>query len=131
SLQTRAAPAPGGYVLEGEKRWIGMADVADQILVFATLDPGLRHRGITAFIVARGTAGLTTSSIRGKLGMRAGNVGALRLDNVFVPTENRIGEEGEGFKIAMTALDNGRFGVAAGALGTIRACLERSEEHTS
>src|SRR5207247_999678 len=84
------------------------------------------HRGITAFIVERGFSGVSTSSIRGKLGIRAGNVGSIRLENVAVPDENRLGEEGEGFRIAMSALDNGRFGVAAGSMGIIEACLELS-----
>jgi glutaryl-CoA dehydrogenase (non-decarboxylating) len=129
ALQTRAEPCPGGYRLTGEKRWIGLADVADQFLVFATLDPERRHRGISAFIVERAFAGATTSSIRGKLGIRAGNVGSIRLENVFVPAENRLGEEGEGFTVAMAALDNGRYSVAAGSLGVIAACLEEAGDY--
>jgi alkylation response protein AidB-like acyl-CoA dehydrogenase len=129
ALQTRAAASPGGYRLSGEKEWIGLADVADQFLVFATGDPEQRHRGISAFIVEREFAGVTTKSIRGKLGIRAGNVGSIRLDNVLVPAENRLGEEGEGFTIAMSALDNGRYSVAAGSLGVIGACLEEAGEY--
>lgn len=126
NLQTRAKQVDGGYVLDGEKTWIGLADVADHFIIFATLNPEQRHRGISAFIVSRGVPGLTTSSIRGKLGIRAGNVGSIRLENVFVPASDRLGEEGEGFRIAMAALDNGRYGVAAGCLGSMQACIEES-----
>jgi glutaryl-CoA dehydrogenase (non-decarboxylating) len=124
AIATIASRVPGGYRLSGVKAWIGLADVADHFLVSATLDPALRHRGITAFLVRRGTEGLRTESIRGKLGVRAGNVGRIELNDVFVPEEDRLGEEGEGFTVAMSALDNGRFGVAAGSVGVIRACLE-------
>lgn len=124
SVSTRAERVPGGYRLSGVKAWIGLADVADHFLLFATLDPERKHRGITAFLVRRGTAGLRTESIAGKHGIRAGNVGRIYLDAVLVPEEDRLGEEGEGFAIAMSALDNGRFGVAAGSVGVIQACLD-------
>lgn len=124
AITTLAERVPGGYRLTGAKAWIGLADVADHFLVFATLDPALKHRGITAFLVRRGAQGLRTRSITGKLGIRAGNVGHIDLEGVFVPEEDRLGEEGEGFQVAMSALDNGRFGVAAGSVGVIEACLE-------
>jgi len=124
SVATRAERVPGGYRLTGRKAWIGLAGVADHFLLFATLDPAAGHRGITAFLLARGAAGLTTEPITGKHGIRAGNVGRITLDGVFVPEEDRLGEEGEGFHIAMSALDNGRFGVAAGSVGIIQACLD-------
>ncbi|WP_231877839.1 acyl-CoA dehydrogenase family protein [Ferroacidibacillus organovorans] len=114
------------YVLSGSKIWISLSDVADHFLVFAYTDRNLRHKGISAFVVERGMPGFSTRPIHGKLGIRAGNTGELIFDDVRVPVENRIGEEGEGFKIAMSALDNGRFTVAAGACGTIMACLEAS-----
>ncbi len=116
------------YVLNGEKVWISLADVADHFLVFAKTDPQADppYRGISAFMVTRDMAGVTTGSYHGKLGVRAGNTGWVKLDNVEVPVENRIGQEGEGFKIAMSCLDNGRYTVAAGALGLIRACLDAS-----
>ena len=111
--------------------WISLADVADTFVVFARTDPRAEpsHRGITAFIVQRGVRGLTTGDIHGKLGVRAGSTGWISLDEVRVPAENRLGEEGEGFKIAMSCLDNGRYTVAAGATGLIRACLEASTEY--
>src|SRR3569833_1729199 len=139
SIRTYAEPVEGGYRLHGSKAWIGLADVADHFLLFARLrnagsagaaagDGRGSHREITAFLLARGTQGLMSESIRGKHGIRAGNVGKIHLDNVFVPVEDRLGEEGEGFAIAMSALDNGRFGVAAGSVGIIRACLDASLE---
>ncbi len=125
------------YVLNGEKMWISLADVADQFLIFAKTDPRAepRYKGICAFFVEREMAGVTTGDIYGKLGVRAGSTGWISLADVEVPVENRIGEEGEGFKIAMSCLDNGRFTVASGATGLIRACLEASvkyarERHT-
>ena len=124
SVATRAERVPSGYRLNGAKAWIGLAGVADHFLLFATLDPERKHRGITAFLLRRGTDGLRTETITGKHGIRAGNVGRVFLEDVFVPEEDRLGEEGEGFQIAMSALDNGRFGVAAGSVGVIQACLD-------
>lgn len=124
AIRTRARVVEGGYLLTGEKAWIGLAGVADHYLLFATLDPDLGHRGICAFLVERETDGLTWEAIRGKHGIRAGHVGRLLLEDVFVPEADRLGDEGEGFAIAMSALDNGRFSVAAGSLGIIEACLE-------
>jgi glutaryl-CoA dehydrogenase (non-decarboxylating) len=82
--------------------WISLADVADHFLVFASIDRSLKHKGLTAFVIERGMEGFTTGTIHGKLGVRAGNTGELSFNNVRVPLENRIGEEGEGFKIAMS-----------------------------
>jgi len=125
------------YVLNGEKMWISLATVAHNFLVFAKTDPRADppHAGISAFVVERGMAGVTTGDIQGKLGVRAGSTGWINLADVQVPLENRLGQEGEGFKIAMSCLDNGRYTVAAGATGLIRACLEASvkyarERHT-
>lgn len=126
AMQSTAVRDGDYYILNGSKIWISLADVADHFLVFAYTDKSKKHHGITAFIVERGWEGFTTRSIKGKLGIRAGNTGELIFDNVRVPVENRLGEEGEGFKIAMSALDNGRFTVAAGACGCIAACLEAS-----
>lgn len=114
------------YVLNGSKTWISLCDVADHFLIFAKTDHDVAHKGITAFIVERTFAGVETKAIKGKLGIRAGNTGEVFLTDVKVPVANRLGEEGEGFKIAMSALDNGRFTVAAGAVGLIGASLEAS-----
>ncbi len=119
------------YVLNGAKMWISLADVADHFLVFASLDRGLKHRGLTAFMLERGMDGLTTGTIKGKLGVRAGNTGELAFNNVQVPIANRVGEEGEGFKIAMSCIDQGRFTVGAGACGLTRACLDASVKYAN
>ena len=126
SLASTARRDGDSYVLNGHKIWISLADLADHFLVFASVDRAKKHKGITAFVVERGMAGLTTGTLHGKLGIRAGNTGLIDFDDVRVPVENRIGEEGEGFLIAMSAIDQGRFTVAAGAVGLAQACLDAS-----
>ena len=114
------------YVLNGEKMWISLASKAHHFLVVAKTDPNAGHAGMTAFIVTSGQKGVKSGDIHGKLGVRSGSTGWVAFENVEVPVENRLGEEGEGFKVAMGSLDNGRYTVAAGATGLIRACLEDS-----
>jgi alkylation response protein AidB-like acyl-CoA dehydrogenase len=116
------------YVLNGEKMWISFASVADDFLLFAKTDPAAEpaYKGISAFMLQREMDGLTTGDIHGKLGVRAGSTGWISMDDVEVPVENRIGQEGEGLKIALSCLDNGRYTVGSGATGLIRACLEAS-----
>ena len=126
SLATTARRDGDSYVLNGHKIWISLADLADHFLVFASVDREKRHKGVTAFVVERGMPGLTTGTLHGKLGIRAGNTGLIDFEDVRVPVENRIGEEGEGFLIAMSAIDQGRFTVAAGAVGLAQACLDAS-----
>ncbi len=126
SLASTARRDGDSYVLNGSKMWISLADVADHFLVFASVGRAAGHRGITAFMVERGMKGLTTGTIEGKLGIHAGNTGSLFFDDVRVPLENRIGEEGEGFTIAMSAIDQGRYTVASGAVGLAQACLDAS-----
>lgn len=128
-MQSRARRDGDDYLLTGEKMWITLADVADRFLVFAKTDPDAGHRGISAFILERGWDGLTTGTIDGKMGVRASNTGWINMQNVRVPASHRLGEEGEGFKIAMSCLDNARYGVAAGAVGIIRACLDESVKY--
>ena len=126
AMNSRARRDGGDYVLNGEKMWITLSDVADRFLVFAKTDPERGANGITAFILERGWPGLTTGTIEGKMGVRASNTGWINMADVRVPASHRLGEEGEGFKIAMSALDNARYGVAAGAVGIIKACLDES-----
>jgi glutaryl-CoA dehydrogenase (non-decarboxylating) len=126
NLATTARRDGDSYVLNGSKLWISLADLADQFLVFATVDRARKHKGITAFVLERGMPGLSTGTIHGKLGIRAGNTGEVVMQNVRVPAEHRIGEEGEGFTIAMSAIDQGRFTVASGAVGLAQACLDAS-----
>jgi len=131
AIESTAVRDGDSYVLNGSKMWISLADVADHFLVFASIDRSKKHAGLTAFIVERGMPGFTTGSIKGKLGVRAGNTGELAFNNVRVPVENRIGEEGEGFKIAMSCIDQGRFTVGAGACGLTRACLDASVKYAN
>ena len=129
NLATTARRDGDSYVLNGSKMWISLGDIADHFLVFATLDRSQRHKAVTAFIVERGMPGFSTATIHGKLGIWAGNTGELYFDNVRVPVENRVGEEGEGFTIAMSAIDQGRYTVATGAVGLAQACLDASVKY--
>ena len=125
-IKTTAKKIGNHYILNGEKTWISLAGVADNFLVFAYTDKSKKHKGISAFIVERNFEGISTSTLKGKLGVRAGNTGSIALQDAKIPEENLLGNEGDGFKIAMSAIDNGRFTVAAGAIGIIEACLEAS-----
>src|SRR3954471_3394149 len=129
SMTTTARREGDVYVLNGQKNWISYASVADHALVFAKTDPSAKHKGISAFVVEKDTKGFTTADTEHKLGVWAGSTGELFFENVELPAENLIGEEGQGFEIAMYGLDQGRFTVAAGACGVVRACLERSVEY--
>ena len=138
-IQTTAVKKGKSYILNGEKMWISLADVADCFLIFAWTNLEKKkqrdHSGISAFIVERDFDGITTGSIHGKLGVRAGNTGFISMQNVEVPAENLIYEEGQGFKIAMFCLDQGRYTVAAGSCGLIKACRDAcinysKERHT-
>jgi alkylation response protein AidB-like acyl-CoA dehydrogenase len=125
-MSSRARREGDVYILNGEKMWITLADVADRFLVFAKTDPEKGHRGVSAFVLERGMPGLTTGTIEDKLGVWASNTGWISMSDVEVPVENRLGEEGEGFKIAMSAIDNARYTVAAGAVGLMKAAMEES-----
>jgi len=115
------------YVLNGQKTWISFAPVADLALCFARTDPDAGTRGISAFMIPlKETSGVRVVEIEDKLGMWAGPTGEIFLDDAVVPAENLVGEEGEGFKIAMYSLDQGRLTLAAGAVGVVRGCLEAS-----
>lgn len=127
---TATKDANGDYILNGSKMWISLADVADNFLIFAYTDKSKGHKGISCFIVERGP-GVQTATIHGKLGVRAGNTGEISLVNCKVPKENLVGEEGEGFKIAMSSLDGGRFTVASGSVGLAKACLEASVKYAN
>jgi alkylation response protein AidB-like acyl-CoA dehydrogenase len=129
NITTRAKKDGDSYVLNGEKTWISLADYADQFLVIARLetdDPKPTH---AAFIVDRNTPGFHSKPLHGKLGVRAGNTGQIFFENLRVGSENRLGEEGDGFKVAMSALDHGRYTVASGAVGIITACLDACDRY--
>jgi glutaryl-CoA dehydrogenase (non-decarboxylating) len=119
------------WVLNGEKMWISLATKAHHFLVVARSNPKADKpsHGLTAFLVEADTPGLTSGDIHGKLGVRAGSTGWFAMQDVRIPDANRLGEEGEGFKIAMSCLDNGRYTVAAGATGLIRASHDASVKY--
>ena len=129
-IQTVAIKKGDRYLLTGEKIWISLADVADNFLVIAWSDLEKKKQrdpsGMSAFIVERTFKGFASGPMKEKWGILAGNTGFFTMDDVEVPEENVVGRPGEGFKIAMFALDQGRFTVAAGATGLIRACRDAS-----
>ncbi len=129
-IQTTAVKRGSRYVISGEKMWISLADVADNFLVFAWSDLEKKKQrdpaGISAFIVERAFKGFSSGTLKEKWGILAGNTGYFKMDEMEVPEENLLGRAGEGFKIAMFALDQGRYTVAAGATGLIRACRDAS-----
>ena len=129
-IQTVGVKKGDRYLLTGEKMWISLADVADNFLVFAWTDAEKKKQrdpsGLSAFIVERAFKGFSSGTLTHKWGILAGNTGFFKMDEVEVPAENLVGKSGEGFKIAMFALDQGRFTVAAGATGLIRACRDAS-----
>ncbi|MCH8906772.1 MAG: acyl-CoA dehydrogenase family protein [Candidatus Heimdallarchaeota archaeon] len=118
------------YILNGNKIWISLADTADNFIIFAKSDISKGSRGISCFIVEREFNGVSTGSIKNKLGVRAGNTGFINFDDVPIPKENLLGELGEGFKIAMSCLDNGRFTVAAGSVGLAKAARAASVKYS-
>jgi glutaryl-CoA dehydrogenase (non-decarboxylating) len=132
-LQSVAIKKGDRYVLSGEKMWISLGDVADQFLVVAWTDLEKKKQrdtsGLSAFIVERAFKGFSSGTLKHKWGILAGNTGFFKMDEVEVPAENLLGREGEGFKIAMFALDQGRYTVAAGATGLIRACRDASAKY--
>ena len=129
-IHTTAVKQGDRYLLTGEKTWISLADVADNFLVFAWTDLDKKKlrdtSGLSAFIVERAFKGFSSGTLKDKWGICAGNTGFFTMDAVEVPEENLVGRPGEGFKIAMFALDQGRYTVAAGATGLIRACRDAS-----
>jgi glutaryl-CoA dehydrogenase (non-decarboxylating) len=129
-IQTTAVKKGDRWVLNGEKMWISLADIADHYLVFAWSDLEKKKArdvsGISCFIIERAFKGFSSGTLKEKWGILAGNTGFFKMDDLEVPAENLLGQEGEGFKIAMFALDQGRFTVAAGATGLIRACRDAS-----
>jgi glutaryl-CoA dehydrogenase (non-decarboxylating) len=128
AMHTSARRDGDFYSLNGEKMWISLASKADFALVTVKTDSSARKasEGLSSFIVDLHSPGVTRGDIHGKLGVRAGATGWINFQDVRVPVENRIGEEGEGFKITMSAFDHGRYTVASGATGIVRAALEAS-----
>lgn len=129
SLATEARRVDGGYVLTGTKKFIGNAHCADLAVVFANVSPGSRSKGITAFVVERGDAGLRRGDRLPKMGSRCFPVGELHLEECFVPDDRRLGGEGEGFSGLLATFDRARVQLAANSLGIGRAALELAVEH--
>ncbi|KAL9997647.1 putative isovaleryl-CoA dehydrogenase [Helianthus debilis subsp. tardiflorus] len=123
-MRTKADRVDGGYVLNGTKMWCTNGMIADTIVVYAKTNAAAGSKGITAFIVEKGSPGFIASQKLDKLGMRGSNTGELVFENCFVPTENILGEEGKGVYIMMSGLDIERTVQSAGPIGIMQACLD-------
>ena len=130
-IQATAKKDGRDYILNGEKMWISLATAANFAVVTVRTDQKTdqAYQGLSTFLVDLGSPGITRGDIHGKLGVRAGSTGWINFQDVRVPAENLLGEEGEGFKVTMSAFDSGRYTVAAGATGLIRAALEASKSY--
>jgi butyryl-CoA dehydrogenase len=126
SMRTRAEKIDGGWRISGQKMWISLGNVADVALIFAQTDPEKRHRGIACFLVPTSSDGFTTQEIHGKLGLRASDTAEISLDAVEVGDDALMSEVGDGFKVAMSALDSGRYSVASGCVGICEGCVQAS-----
>jgi butyryl-CoA dehydrogenase len=126
NLKTRATKIDGGWKISGQKQWISLGNHAAFALIFAQTDPEKEHRGLAAFLVPTSSDGFSSSEIHGKLGLHASDTAELSLDGVEVGDDALLGEVGDGFKVAMTSLDSGRFSVASGCVGICQGCLDAS-----
>ena len=131
AMTTTCRRSGDGYVINGSKAWISMLDVGDWFLTFATLDRAAGRRAVCAFIVPRDTPGLKMRPYRNKLGFRPVATGDLVLSDIKVPAENRVGEEGQGYDVAMAAVETGRLSVAARAVGMAQDCLDASVRYAT
>ncbi len=131
SLRTRATKTDAGWSISGNKMWISMGNVADVALVFAQTDPALKHKGLACFLVPTANDGYGSQEIHGKLGLRASDTAEISLDEVQVADEAMLGQVGDGFKVAMSALDAGRYSVAAGCVGICDGCVEASVSYAT
>jgi len=126
NLRTRATKTDSGWSISGQKMWISLGNFAALALVFAQTDPEKKHRGLACFLVPTAADGFTTQEIHGKLGLRSSDTAELSLDGVEVGEDAMLGAVGDGFKVAMSALDNGRYSVAAGCVGICDGCVDAS-----
>jgi alkylation response protein AidB-like acyl-CoA dehydrogenase len=129
SLKTRAERIEGGWRISGQKQWISMGNHAKVAMIFAQTDPELKHRGLACFLVPTDSPGFTSGEIHGKLGLRGSDTAELFLDSVEVGDDALMGDVGDGFKVAMSALDSGRFSVAAGCVGICQGCVNASVDY--
>jgi butyryl-CoA dehydrogenase len=125
-LRTRAKKTDSGWSITGNKMWISMGNVADVALIFAQTDPEKKHKGLACFMVPTANEGYSSQEIHGKLGLRSSDTAEISLDEAEVPDDAMLGEIGDGFKVAMSALDNGRYSVAAGCVGICDGCVDAS-----
>jgi glutaryl-CoA dehydrogenase len=126
NLKTRAEKIDGGWRINGGKMWISLGNYAKLAMIFAQTDPSKKHKGLACFLVPTGADGFSSQEIHGKLGLKGSDTAELSLDGVEVPDDALMGEIGDGFKIAMSALDSGRYSVAAGCVGICQASLDAS-----
>ena len=131
NLRTRAKRTDSGWTISGNKMWISLGNVAEVALIFAQTDPSKKHKGLACFLVPTGAEGFSTTEVHGKLGLRASDTAEISLDDVEVPDSAMLGEIGEGFKVAMSALDKGRYSVAAGCVGICDGCVEASVAYST
>lgn len=124
NLKTRAVRHGGHYVIDGSKQFISSASIAGVVIVFAVTDPAAGKRGISAFLVPTASKGFSVSRIEDKLGQKASDTCALTFDQLEIPIENRLGAEGEGLRIALSSLEQGRIGIAAQSVGMATAALD-------
>lgn len=127
-LKCRAEKVPGGYKINGSKNWITNGREADFCILFATINPELKHKGICAFVVDTKTKGFSVNKLEDKLGITASSTASLFFDDMIVPEDCMLGKEGDGFKVAMSTLDGGRIGIASQALGIATCALEASKK---
>jgi butyryl-CoA dehydrogenase len=128
--RTRARRDDGGWVINGAKMWISMGNHAKVALVFAQTDPELKHKGVACFLVDTDQDGFQPSTIEGKMGLHGSDTAAISLDDVRASDDEMLGEVGDGFKIAMSALDSGRYSVAAGCVGICQGCVDESVRYS-
>jgi alkylation response protein AidB-like acyl-CoA dehydrogenase len=131
NLHTRAKKTDQGWVINGQKMWISLGNFSDVALIFAQTDPEKGTKGLACFLVPTETKGFETQEIHGKLGLRSSDTASIALDDVEVPDDAMLGAVGDGFKVAMTALDRGRYSVAAGCVGICDGCVEASTAYST
>jgi len=130
NLSTSAKKDGSGWIINGNKMWISNGGISKLAIIFAQTDKSLKHKGIAAFLVDTDIEGFSSQPIHGKLGVRAADTSSLTLEDVKVDGDALLGDVGEGFKIAMSALDNGRYSVAAGCVGICQACVDASVKYS-
>ena len=128
--KTRARRTDSGWVINGSKMWISMGDYAKVALIFAQTDPSLAHKGLACFLVDTDQPGFKPQPIEHKMGLHASDTASIALEDVEVSDADMLGEVGDGFKVAMSALDSGRYSVAAGCVGICQGCLEESVKYS-